>query len=374
MDGERVAVVLGSSMGGMGRHVLSLTRGLTARGIQVDLFCPLRTEEHFEYAAAGAVVHALEIAAAAGPGDVGAMRELRRALRPAPPDVIHAHGLRAGFVAGLARPSSVPLVVTWHSSLVATGLRRVAQLGLARAVAGAADVTLCASDELVGAASRLGARDARLCMIAAPALPEPSRTRSEVMAEFGLDPSLLLILSVGRLHPYKRHDVLVAAAARWRHLRPVPAVIIAGTGPSYRDLAAQVAIARAPVILAGHRADISDLLNAADIAVITSDGEARQLFAQEALSAGVPLVSTAVGGIPEIVGDAAVLVPPGDIDAVDAAVRSLLADPSLRDAYAVAGPMQAKGWPSESDTIDQVAAVYAEIIGEPRTAGDTRDA
>ena len=82
--------------------------------------------------------------------------------------------------------------------------------------------------------------------------------------------------------------------------------------------------------LLGHRTDVADLLAGADLAVVTSDWEARQLFAQEALRAGVPLVATAVGGLPELVGDAAALVPPGDVDALDAAVRALLDDPAAR--------------------------------------------
>ena len=92
-------------------------------------------------------------------------------------------------------------------------------------------------------------------------------------------------------------------------------MVIAGSGPAYLPLAARISAARAPVTLLGHRTDVADLLAGADLAVVTSDWEARQLFAQEALRAGVPLVATAVGGLPELVGDAAVLVPPGDVDA-----------------------------------------------------------
>ncbi len=357
----RVALVLGSSTGGIGRHVRSLIHGLIARGMTVEVYCPPGTADVFNYAATGVQVTALDIPPTPGPRDVGAVTELRRALRVAEVDLVHAHGLRAGFVAALARPGAVPLVVTWHNTFVERGLRRVAHRALARTVASAADVTLCASDELVATATRLGARSARLCMIAAPPLPERVRSRAEVREEFGLPADAPLVLSVGRLHPHKRHDVLVAAAARWRYLRPMPTVIIAGIGPSYRELAAQITIARAPVILLGHRGDITDLLHAADLAVVTSDGEARQLFAQEVLGAGVALVATSVGGIPEIVGDAAVLVPPGDVDAVDVAVRGMLADPERRAAYAAAGLIQAKTWPTETDTIDQVAAVYAEL-------------
>ena len=91
-----------------------------------------------------------------------------------------------------------------------------------------------------------------------------------------------------------------------------------------------------------------DLLAAADLAVVTSDWEARQLFAQEALHAGVPLVATAVGGLPELVGDAAVLVPAGDVDAVDTAVARPARRPgrAATSCGAAARP-RGRDWPTE---------------------------
>jgi glycosyltransferase involved in cell wall biosynthesis len=246
---------------------------------------------------------------------------------------------------------------------LAGGLGGPANWIVERYVARSADVTLGAFADLVARATDLGAQDARLCEIAAPELPRPVRKRSLVRAELGLTGGRQLILSVGRLHPQKGFEVLVDAAARWRTLDPVPLVAIAGKGPEYLDLTARISHARAPVLLLGHRTDVADLLAAADLAVVSSHAEARQLFAQEALRAGVPLVATAVGGVPELVGDAAVLVPPGDLDALDAAVRQMLADRGLRRLYAERGPAQAKTWPTEQDTLDQVRAVYAELVG-----------
>src|SRR5690606_35865709 len=180
--------------------------------------------------------------------------------------------------------------------------------------------------DLVARAAALGASRAQLAPVAAPELPPPARSRAAVRAELGLDPGTPAVLSVGRLHPQKGYDTLVAAAARWRELDPTPQVFIAGNGPSYLDLVGRISTSRAPVTLLGHRDDVADLLTAADVAVVSSVWEARQLFAQEALRAGVPLVATAVGGLPGLVGEAAVLVPPKDVDALDAAVRRLLAD------------------------------------------------
>jgi glycosyltransferase involved in cell wall biosynthesis len=170
-----------------------------------------------------------------------------------------------------------------------------------------------------------------------------------------------VVLSVGRLHPQKRYDVLVEAAATWRDIRPVPAVLVAGSGPAYLPLAALISAVHAPITLLGHRHDVADLLEAADVAVVTSDWEARQLFAQEALRAGVPLVATAVGGLPDLVGDAALLVPPGNVAAVSEAVRDLLGDEAKRADFRARGLQRAKTWPTEAVTVAQLAGIYAEF-------------
>ena len=353
---SRVALVLGSSTGGIGRHVASLAAGLTARGVDVTVIGPAATGRRFAFAG-----RFLPVAVDTGPRAVPA---LRRALATVRPDVIHAHGLRAGLVAGWSR-DAVPLVVTWHNSVLASGLRGAVHRMLERRVARLADVTLGASADLVARARAAGGRDVRLGAVAAPDLAPPARPAAEVREELGLADGQPLLLSVGRLHPQKGYDVLIAAAARWGLRKPPPVVAVAGTGPAYLRLAALASQSRAPVVLLGHRDDVADLLGAADLAVVTSRWEARQLFAQEALRAGVPLVATSVGGLPELVGDAAVLVPPGDLDAVDAAVNDLLDHPERRAELAARGREKAATWPTEEQTVDRVEALYAELTGLP---------
>jgi glycosyltransferase involved in cell wall biosynthesis len=360
----RVALVLASSTGGIGQHVASLAEGLAAAGVAVTVCGPADTEERFGFTRRGSAFTPVEISASPRLADARAVIALRRVLNGADVDVVHAHGLRAGFVAALARRvgrDRWPLVVTWHNAVLAGGLRGQASRLLERVVARTATITLGASDDLVRRAAALGAADARLGAVAAPALPAPKRPRAAVRAELGASGDTPLILSVGRLHPQKGYDVLVTAASRWRARRPPPVVAIAGSGPSYLALAARISADRAPVTLLGHRGDVADLLAAADLAVVTSVWEARQLFAQEALRAGVPLVATAVGGLPGLVGDAALLVPPGDVDAIDTAVGALLDDPGLRAEYGRRGVARAATWPTEEQTLAQVRAVYAEL-------------
>lgn len=366
--GGTVALLLASSTGGVGQHVRSLTIGLVSADIAVLVCGPAATEEQFNFTDAGARFRAVEIPASPTPADLRAVTAFRRALAAEPVAVVHAHGLRAGLVAVVARPA-VPLVVTWHNAVLSGGLRGSVSRLVERLVARGAQVTLGASADLVARATALGAPDARFAPVAAPPLPAPRRRRDAVRAEFGVGSDQPLILSVGRLHPQKRYDVLVDAAARWRTRDPLPAVVIAGSGPAYLQLAARISAARAPVTLLGHRTDVADLLAGADIAVVTSDWEARQLFAQEAMRVGVPLVATAVGGLPELVDDAAILVPPGDVDAVDTAVGGLLGDPARRAELGQRARGQADTWPTEAETCAQLVALYAEL--SPGIAGPT---
>ncbi len=119
------------------------------------------------------------------------------------------------------------------------------------------------------------------------------------------------------------------------------------------------------VRLIGRREDVPELLAAADLALLTSSWESRSVLAQEALYARVPLVATRVGGIPDLVGDAAELVPYADPKALADTVVRLLADPRRREELRERGVRQAAGWPSEDETVAQVLSVYDELT-QPR--------
>jgi glycosyltransferase involved in cell wall biosynthesis len=358
----RVMLVLASSTGGIGNHVASLAEGLAAAGVQVFVAGPAAAEKLFRFTDRGATFTPIEIPPNLRPSDVRVVRSLRQLLARVQPQIVHAHGLRAGLASALARPAC-PLVVTWHNAPLRRGLRGRVHMLVERIVGRAATVTLCASSDLVTRARAVGATDVRLAPVAAPALRRTRRSRAAVRSSLGVADDALLVLSVGRLHPQKGYGTLIEAAARWRDLKPVPRVIIAGEGPSFLDLAAQISERRAPVTLLGHRNDVGDLLEAADLAVVTSVWEARQLFAQEALIAGVPLIATAVGGIPELVGEAAELIPPSDVDALDQAFRRLAGDPAARQKLALAGTEKAATWPDEQTTVDNALALYAELAG-----------
>jgi glycosyltransferase involved in cell wall biosynthesis len=345
----KVTLVLGTATGGVGAHVHALTGGLLDRGWSVQVCGPRSTDELFGFSSAGAEFREVDIS---GPiPRLSAVRALRRASAAA--DVIHAHGLRAGLVAVASRRR--PLVVTWHNLVAEPGLKNQVLVLGERVVARGADVTLGASADLVARARKLGGRDVRFAPVAAePGAVE--RDREQVRAEFGMDSEGLLVVSVGRLHAQKAQDMLVRAAVRWSDLDA--RVVIAGDGPARRELAELIDQLAAPVTLLGRRGDVADLLAAADVVVLASRWEARSLAAQEALLLSRPLVVTDVGGMRELVGDAAVVVRAGDVEVLSGAVRSLLTDPARRAQLSARARVQAASWPTVSDTVEQIVTVY----------------
>lgn len=364
-------LVVAASTGGIGAHVRSLAQGLVAHGLKVTVCGPAATDALFGFSGTGARFHPVEITPTSGPrSDAAAIGELRRAFTGA--GVVHAHGLRAGLLSDLAlrtagrvpgmRPQT-PLVVTMHHALLATGMERRLLRLMERRVARAADLLLGASSDLVARARELGAGDARLGPVAAPPLPAPTLERAAARAALpGLEGDRPVVLAVGRLVPQKGFDLLLDASRTLARLDPRPLVVLAGEGPEGALLRDRVEAEGLPVRLLGYRTDVPDLLSAADLVVISSRWEARPLVAQEALRAGVPLVATAVGGVPDLVGDAAVLVPYGDAEALSRAVADLLADVPARARLVEQGKAQAETWPDEAATVAQVLSIYDELV------------
>lgn len=361
----RLTIVVGMAAGGVGMHVRSLVERLGGLGIEVGVAGPQETQDRFDFAAAGARFAPVRIGSAPNPpADLAAVGALRQAFRGT--DVVHAHGFRAAALSGLAlgrrRPGRVPLLATWHNAVLATGPKRILIGALERMAARRADITLGVSADLVARGRELGAPDVRLVRVAAPRVQPPQRDAAAVRAEVGAG-SRPLLLAVNRLAEQKGLDVLLAAAARWRKLTPSPLVIVAGDGPLEAELQAAIDRDDLPVRLLGSRTDIPDLLGAADVYVLTSVWEGRPLVIQEAMQVGLPVVTTAAGGVPELVGDGARVVPVGDDQAVADAVAALLDDPAARAELGRRGRDQAATWPDEDDNARLVADLCRDLAG-----------
>jgi glycosyltransferase involved in cell wall biosynthesis len=357
----------------VGGHIRSVVTGLGERGARVVVLGPASTDELFGFAAAGARFAAVEIADRPHPaGDARAVARIRRLTRDA--DVVHAHGLRAGGLAALALaravPASVrrtgvpPLIVTLHNAAIAGGMIGAAYATLERVVARGATEILAVSPDLEDRMRSLGASAVGRALVPAPPRrrSEDTAAQSKLRADLGaVDRPLVAV--VARLAEQKGLPLLLDAAAGWARRTPPPLVAIAGEGPLEASLRARIEGENLPVRLLGRRSDVPELLAAADVAVVSSVWEGQPLVVQEVLRAGRPLVATRVGGVPGMVGEAAVLVPYGDAAALESAVLRVLDEPDFAERLASAAAEQALRLPTEEDAIDQLTSCYARATG-----------
>jgi glycosyltransferase involved in cell wall biosynthesis len=374
----KVAFVLGTTAGGTLRHVQMLAAGAAVRGVPTVVCGPAGHAPDFRFDQAGAAPVSYETVQF---GDRPSIRDglavlrLRQVLARHQPDVVHAHGLRAGALAALAltlatRPSraALPLVVTVHNAPPEGGVNATVYQGLQFLAARGAAVVLCVSGDLEERMRRAGARDVRRALVppyapGAPSTPTAATSPDAVREELGAG-DRPLILAVGRLAPQKDFGTLIEAARGWQDLDPVPLLAIAGSGPLRDDLAAAAVPLGSSAVLLGQRTDVPSLLAAADVFVLPSRWEGQPLILAEALRAGRPIVATRVGGTPDLTGeDAAVLVPPGDPAALTAAVRQVLGDPALAARLADAAQARARTLPTANAAVESALAIYRVLAG-----------
>lgn len=351
----RVLLVAPASSGGIGAHVRDLAGGLRQRGHHVTVAAPAETLTTFGLAEVADLTVPVPVGALSPRALVAANRALRRLARDA--DVVHAHGVRAGVAAGSV---TAPLVVTWHNAPLGKRTRRALHAALERICARRAGLVLVASPDLLGRARRAGARDAAFAAVAAA--PSATADPAPTIDLRGPAGGRLVVLCIARLHPQKRIDLLVEALAGQTEVH----AFVAGDGPLRESLAGQIAAARAPVTLLGRVPGAAALYAQADLAVLPSDWEARPLAVQEALRAGLPTVCTGVGGVADLVGDAAVVVPPGDPAALRAALLDLARDPQRRAELASAARQRAATWPTVDNTVDTVENNYLNLYQRRR--------
>lgn len=194
---------------------------------------------------------------------------------------------------------------------------------------------------------------------ARPALAVPAR--AEARAALGVG-DRLHVLAVGRVNPVKRLDAVVQACMQLR--RPLRLTLLAGGG----DAAPLHALTRdAPQLELDVRQvdDVGPWLAAADIGISAARNESFGLANLEMLVAGLPLVCTAVGGVPEVVGAAAWLVPGGDEELPERlahALHTLADDASLRQRLAHAAALRGSHWPDADLIGARYEAIYRGLV------------
>lgn len=276
---------------------------------------------------------------AAWPSIFASARRLRRLLRRDRPDVIHANGIKAALVTAVATLGTrFPVVWVKHDFSYDGVLARLVARRSRLVVAVSAALT-----ETFGAQPPANVRVVHtgIDLVA----PDRAASRRRLFRVLGAPEPEAVLALVGRMHPVKGHDeVLAAAPAVLERFPRTRLVFIGGEDPSTPGYAARVrdkvssAGLNDVVTFLGHRTDVIELLAGCDIAVVPSvrvnarmGREGFPLTGLELLAIGTPIVGYADGGLPELVGDCGVLVPPGDHHGLADGIVRLLGDAEFRD-------------------------------------------
>jgi glycosyltransferase involved in cell wall biosynthesis len=269
--------------------------------------------------------------------DAAGLVELVRLLRRERPDILHASSSKAGILGRLAAAvTGVPIRIftvhgwafTAHSGAAAR-LYRLAD----RLVRPLTTVTVCIAEH-----ERAAGLAAGTCR-AAGTVVIPNAIDAKAVPRARHDRAIPVLVAVGRLKAPKDFLTLVRAIA----LLPQDSCecLIVGEGPDRAELDAEIERLRLRdrVTLAGERSDVPELLAGADVFVLSSASEGMPISVLEAMAAGLPVVATSVGGVPELVADGenGFLVDPGDPEGLASALGRLLADRELRRRLGEAG-------------------------------------
>lgn len=295
--------------------------------------------------------------------DPSCVRGLGQLFKQRSIDVVHSHEFGMAVYGGVASAiSRRPHVITMHGGRYydSNSRRRAAlrwALRFSRAGVAVSRATRAHIEESLGLPS------GSLHVVYNGMHFDPG-DRSLVRAELGLADDALLIVAIGNLYEVKGHAYLIRALKRLGSVSVgSPHLAIAGRGEeegALRSLTTELGIDDRVHFL-GFRDDVKDILAAADVYAMPSLSEGHPLALLEAMFARKAIIASAVGGIPEVVssGETAVLVPPGDSEALAAALPELLANSKLRTRLAEAAHRHAQSRFSVQAMAEEYERIYA---------------
>jgi N-acetyl-alpha-D-glucosaminyl L-malate synthase BshA len=195
-------------------------------------------------------------------------------------------------------------------------------------------------------------------------LGSPRRSRGEIRSELGLKDEVMILHS-SNLRPVKRIDLLLETAARIQPREAFKLVILAGEDFSpFMGEVSRLGLADRVIVLS-KTSEIEDYLQAADLALYTSETESFCLSILEAMWFACPSVATRVGGIPEVINDtvSGLLIPFGDAEALARAVEGLIREPQRRIAMGYAAQTDARRRFSVDVIVPLYEAMYRRVVG-----------
>ena len=361
--------ILRAPVGGLFRHVLDIARGQAERGHRVGLIVDCTTGG----ARADAALAELEpllalglkrvaIARELGPSDLAALRAIAGHVRRAAPDVLHGHGAKGAALARLAptAPGAIRVYTPHGGSLV----YRPGTIGgsfyrsLEWLLKWRTDLFLFESHYVAGLFRAQIGRTPALARVVhngvagsefAPVTPAADATD---------------LVGLGELRPVKAFDVLIAALATLKASGRRVTATIAGEGPLEAELKAQAERLKVAdqVRFVGHRSARAAFAMGRTM-VIPSRAESLPYVVLEAAAAGVPMIATRVGGIPEIFGPEGVhLIAPDDVGALTGAISAALDAPERLRHVAQTVRSRVRSEFSLAAMVDGGLAAYREAL------------
>ena len=368
------------AVSGVSTHVTLANQGLTRRGWETLLVHGRVQPDEREIDLPIDDVATRSVPTLARPvhpvDDARAFVEILRIIRAFRPDIVHTHHSKAGLIGrSAAILAGVPRIHTFHghvfegyfgartsAAIVAT--ERLLATRTSRLIA----ISPIQRDDLLG---RGIGHPSRFDIVPLGLDLDRFRTvdRASARARLGIDGGTTAIVMIGRLVPIKRIDRLVRVFATVHARRPDAHLYVIGDGSERPVAEAQVREAdlTGAVTFLGWRGDTTDWYGAADIVALSSDNEGTPVTLIEAAAAGRPVVSTAVGGVPDVVADGVtgLLVPVEDEAAFAAALLRLSDDRALAARLGGAAPGRAEHY-GIARLVNDLESIYRDILGRPR--------
>jgi glycosyltransferase involved in cell wall biosynthesis len=334
------------STGGAERMAVNLMLALDRsryRVTAVSLYAPRHNELEKELAVHGIPLRFL--GKRPGP-DLRVAFRLAGVIEELKPDLIHTHRYVLRYLIPVIYRKSVPIVHTVHS----VADREVSRLGqrVHRWAYRRNVKPVSIAHEVTASLKRVyGLKD---CAFIPNGIPvetyqRPRTDRQNWREQEGFSSNALLFVCVARLNTAKNHPLLVKAFAEGTAGFDDAHLLLVGDGPlreEIEQLVEQYALSHRVRFL-GNRNDVADILAAADVFALASDWEGNPLSVMEAMAAGKPVLSTAVGGVPELVEDGrtGILTPKGDVTGLASAMKELIDNPDRRLAMGMQGARKA---------------------------------
>jgi glycosyltransferase involved in cell wall biosynthesis len=380
-------VVARLNMGGPTLHVSYLTRGLQERGYETTLVAGqlARGEDSMAFEAERLDVDVVQIPALhrdlSPLYDPIAVKRLIAEIQRVRPHIVHTHTAKAGAVgrmaallAGSARP---PVVVhTFHGHVLRgyfdpmrTEFFRETEKFLARHTTRLIAVGPEVRDDLVelGVAAPEKFSVIRLGIDLDERVGDPGAAEG-LRRRFGIPPERFVVGWIGRMTGIKRVPDVLAAFAELVASGVDAELVLVGDGPERDQLEArarELGIAKRTLFL-GYQRDIAPYFDLLDALLLPSGNEGTPVVAIEALAAQVPVVATAVGGVPDVVRDGVdgFLAEIGDIETLAQRLAQLAHDPALRATMGAAGRERVVPRYRVSRLVDDIDALYRELLAE----------